>query len=430
MTATGFDALLSLVSPSGELLATDDDGGGDTNARIRFTLPAAGTYTLIASRFDPATGGDYLISADLAQPPAVASQPLRLGVAVKGEFSSGDVRLVQSTAFADLYRLDGRAGQSLTATVTSHALPELRVIAPTGETLTVPPVQATGESTFTLPQTGTYLFALVSDRSDDATYQFKVAEADAKALEVNRAKLAVASTFDGEFRASDRTRSGSTGGRVDDYEVEIATPGLYDLSLEADDLDPVLELQTADGEVIEQNDDYGGGTNARIRRPLAAGRYRVIAMSLGDNLGRYRLRVDAAPDLPFEMNTVQKGSVVAGELTNDDPLLTESSRRADIYRLHLKAGEAVTITLRSGDFDSLLRVVDELGAVLGMNDDFGEQVDARVSFVQPFDGDVRIYCTTVGGGGDEGEEGGAGNETGSYRLEVAPGLTRPSETSL
>jgi hypothetical protein len=131
------------------------------------------------------------------------------------------------------------------------------------------------------------------------------------------------------------------------------------------------------------------------------------------------------------MNPVQMGAVVIGDLTNDDPLLSGNDRRADIYRLPLKAGEAVTITLRSTDIDSLLRVVDELGATIAQNDDFGEQVDARVSFVQPFDGEVRIYCTSIAGeGSEEGSPAPAGTGTGAYRLEVKPGLTRPSETSL
>jgi hypothetical protein len=116
--------------------------------------------------------------------------------------------------------------------------------------------------------------------------------------------------------------------------------------------------------------------------------------------------------------------VVLGDLSNDDPLLQEISRRADIYRLPLKAGQAVTITLRSTDVDSLLRVVDELGATIAQNDDFGEQVDARVSFVQPFDGEVLIYCSSINGDAD------GGDGLGSYRLEITPGLTAPSATSM
>ncbi|NQW62314.1 MAG: pre-peptidase C-terminal domain-containing protein [Deltaproteobacteria bacterium] len=430
MSAENFDPLLSLVGPGGDLLATDDDSGGGTNARIRYTLPAAGNYTLIASRFDAATGGDYLLSAELTQPPTVAALPLRLGTQLRGAFTTGDVRPIQGTGFADLYRFEGRAGQMVTVAVTSHAMPALRVTTPSGEQLPVPAVSATGESTFTLPQTGGYLFALVSESAEDATYQLKVVEADAKALAATRATLTVGTTFDGDFKPSDRDRPDGQG-KVDGFDLEIPTAGLYELKLEADELDPVLELQRADGEALETNDDYGGGTNARILRPLAAGRYRVNAMSLGGQTGRYRLRAEGYAEVPFEMNAVQMGAVVLGDLSNDDPLLQEISRRADIYRLPLKAGQAVTITLRSTDVDSLLRVVDELGTTIAQNDDFGEQVDARVSFVQPFDGEVRIYCTSIASeGGEEGSPAPAGGGTGAYRLEVAPGLTRPSETSL
>jgi hypothetical protein len=424
MSAETFDPLLSLVGPSGDLLATDDDSGGGTNARLRITLPVAGNYTLIASRIDPGKGGDYLLSAELTQQPTVASQPLRLGTPLKGEFTTGDIRAIEGNGFTDLYRFDGKAGQTLTVGVTSHASTALRVTAPSGEVLSVPAISSTGESTFTLPQTGGYLFALVSESAETgATYQMKVVEADAKAPAVTRATLTVGTTFDGDFQPSDRDRPDGKG-KVDVFELEVLVSGRYELSMEADELDPVLELQSAAGEAIEINDDFGRGTNARILRPLAAGRYRVLAMGLGDGLGSYRLRAERSAEVPVEMKTVQMGAVVLGNFTKDDPTLGTAVRYGDVYRLPLKAGQAVTITLRSTDVDSILAVGDEFGELSSQNDDFGEEVDARVSFVQPVDGEVLVYCTSMDRTGDEGRG------TGSYRLEITPGLTAPSATSM
>jgi tetratricopeptide (TPR) repeat protein/CHAT domain-containing protein len=54
-----FDAYLILVSPAGEWVAQDDDGGEGTNARIVLTLPSTGTYTLVVNTYGPGETGAY-----------------------------------------------------------------------------------------------------------------------------------------------------------------------------------------------------------------------------------------------------------------------------------------------------------------------------------------------------------------------------------
>jgi hypothetical protein len=47
--SSDFDAYLILQDAAGVKLATDDDSGGGTNARLIFTLPADGAYRIIAT---------------------------------------------------------------------------------------------------------------------------------------------------------------------------------------------------------------------------------------------------------------------------------------------------------------------------------------------------------------------------------------------
>ena len=47
MSAEAFDPLLSLIGPGGDLLATDDDSGGGTNARIQVNFDDAGGKWLV-----------------------------------------------------------------------------------------------------------------------------------------------------------------------------------------------------------------------------------------------------------------------------------------------------------------------------------------------------------------------------------------------
>src|SRR5436305_583751 len=48
MNSTDFDSYLFVLNPAtGEVLARDDDSGGNLNALIRFTAPHSGTFTLM-----------------------------------------------------------------------------------------------------------------------------------------------------------------------------------------------------------------------------------------------------------------------------------------------------------------------------------------------------------------------------------------------
>lgn len=64
---SAIDTHLYLLNSSGQIIALDDDGGGGTNSRIPatsgfFSIPAAGTYSIFATTFDPSTTGSYTLS--------------------------------------------------------------------------------------------------------------------------------------------------------------------------------------------------------------------------------------------------------------------------------------------------------------------------------------------------------------------------------
>ncbi|MGB7926264.1 MAG: proprotein convertase P-domain-containing protein [Pyrinomonadaceae bacterium] len=67
MNSSAFDTYLYLVNSSNQTIAENDDGGGGTNSRIPafsgfFTLPATGSYTILASSFYPDRTGAYSLS--------------------------------------------------------------------------------------------------------------------------------------------------------------------------------------------------------------------------------------------------------------------------------------------------------------------------------------------------------------------------------
>jgi len=62
VTSTSFDAYAVLEDAAGKVLARDDDSGGGTNARILFTVPAAGAYRIIANTYRQGSYGPYTLS--------------------------------------------------------------------------------------------------------------------------------------------------------------------------------------------------------------------------------------------------------------------------------------------------------------------------------------------------------------------------------
>lgn len=60
LESTEFDTYLRILDSRGKELASDDDSGGNLNARIRFTPPKEDTYQIVATRFG-AGQGNYLL---------------------------------------------------------------------------------------------------------------------------------------------------------------------------------------------------------------------------------------------------------------------------------------------------------------------------------------------------------------------------------
>jgi|GEM_PF-7016696 len=92
----------------------------------------------------------------------------------------------------------------------------------------------------------------------------------------------------------------------------------------------------------------------------------------------------------------------------------------DLYELEGKAGDRVTLTLRSEDFDTLLVLVGPDGYLLGHNDDFQpkEGSDSQLHTFLPLDGTYQVWVNAY--------EGAAG----SYRLELERSHPNESERVL
>jgi hypothetical protein len=143
---------------------------------------------------------------------------------------------------------------------------------------------------------------------------------------------------------------------------------LWDIALAAapgSELDPALQVfagEVAGGEVLMQDDDGGGGLNARVRFLVPeTGTYTVRAYGVGTTEGDFALSVGrSAAALAASVKTVELGQPVFGtlELGADEHVyrLSERARRA------IAAGDgALVIELsRSGDAEEGGTVLDPM----------------------------------------------------------------------
>ncbi|MBI3951818.1 MAG: PPC domain-containing protein, partial [Acidobacteria bacterium] len=62
LTSSAFDTYLYLLSPSGSVVAEDDDSGGETNSRITFTLTTSGLWRIEVTSFSEGETGSYSLA--------------------------------------------------------------------------------------------------------------------------------------------------------------------------------------------------------------------------------------------------------------------------------------------------------------------------------------------------------------------------------
>ena len=109
-----------------------------------------------------------------------------------------------------------------------------------------------------------------------------------------RGTLSLGATLEGNISYTGCQYRGETF--ADLYQFTLSADITVDLRLNSSEFDSHLVLLDAKGNVVDEDDNGGGNTNARIAAPLSAGTYYVVAKPFGDYLkhGAYTLSVQEA----------------------------------------------------------------------------------------------------------------------------------------
>ena len=128
VSSTAFDAYAILQNASDSVLARDDDSGGGHNARIIFTIPATGTYYVLANSYQRGSFGAYTVrlrSLGMASGgnapggvlPGTVGQIMK-GQTMSGRLSPTDPKLSDGSVF-QAWTYIGTAGETVTVDVVS-----------------------------------------------------------------------------------------------------------------------------------------------------------------------------------------------------------------------------------------------------------------------------------------------------------------------
>lgn len=398
--ANGLDPLVVLLDDGRIPLAEHDDivEGENRNSHLVFTLPRSAYYAIVATRFDQADGtseGPYTLTLSSGNAPIGTAEPevfeAPAEMTLLDTLATASLEAnvpIQATlgSVAALYTFTGDAGSLVDlATTTDEGLDSILILADSG----LDEVVSSGTGTLTgvsLPESGAYLvilaprfgpveqngggYILALTQSTGEAVAEAPTGADTGTLSYGQT---VSGTIDDEIVSQVYTFSGSAN-----------DPVRITMRAGADsELDCYLELQDADGNVVDANDDIDPGVirDSRINTKLPLdGTYTIIASryvgpDAAPTSGEYQLTLEmgAAEDISSagveqtgETVPLAYGDSVVGEIGDEQYLL--------FYVFDGAANDVVTVTLEnlSGNLDSVMFLYQSTGtgwAEITHNDD-------------------------------------------------------------
>jgi hypothetical protein len=385
---------------------------------------------------------------------AAMAQQLRPGGQVQGELARGDDRL-SSGEFMDVYEVQGRAGETLRATMRSDDFDTyLMIRGPGGFSEDNDDAEGDGTNSaldVRLPANGTYRLSATSyEPGESGRYVLRLdgagpgGEAQYRRGQDNAGggTLSPGGTAGGVLAQGDRRLD--SGEFTDDWTLPVRRGETYTVRLSSSEFDTYLMLRG--GGLSEDNDDDAGQrgtTNSALTftatangevdivatsfEPGEVGRYQIVVESGGASAradqGR-RPQADYRPSNREPDGVIQVGQTVSGALAQGDRRL-ESGEYINTWTLRGRRGQTVDLRLTSSAFDPYLAIRGP-GGLSDFNDDDpdgGGSFNSRLVVTLPADGDYEITATSYEAG-----------EAGAYRLAAlaADGrasTNRPSQQS-
>ena len=366
-------------------------------------------------------------------PPQTTGAALGLGQTQSGQLGDGTDTALPTGEPADLYLLQGRAGQQVRVEMRSEAFDSyLMVVGPSGQHWENDDTSGTLHSALDLqlPSAGTYRVVATAYRAGmQGPYELKVQESRGGNLLAATARTPTPGATTPATAGAEVTRQGSlaqgdqtlnSGELADSYNFTWQAGATYDVSVESSDFDTYVIVRKPDGTQQDNDDVQQGNTNSGLQVAVSqAGAYQVIVTSYRPGeTGAYTLRIaprgggggGGGAAAPSPAPSAAGGEVTEGELAQGDRTLN-SGEFADTHTLNLTAGQRVRGEARSTAFDTYL-ILREPSGEQQDNDDApgGGTTNSRIDLVAQQAGAYQVTVTSYRPG-----------EQGPYQLVVSDG---------
>jgi len=301
------DPYLGLIyTPTEEVIAEDDDSGGNSNAYLNVTLPETGEYLIVATRYDLDTGtstGMYTLSLAGSSGPVNVSTTTGPQEISPGVFYMG---ALSDSAYAHLYELELQAGTELVvamfATEGSALDPYLGFGTEDGDVLAEdddsgPQVDGGMFDAYlrlTIAQTGTYLILAtragleLGTSSGDYVLIAGIPDETIGVQEQTTEQLPPGMAYMGMIEAGATMTGTITADTYFHIYEYIGTAGeqITVTMTGTGGLDSYLGILDPSDEVIAEDDDSAGGLDAQISIRLPeSGSFLIIATRSGIDEG-------------------------------------------------------------------------------------------------------------------------------------------------
>ena len=305
MQSSDFDSYLTvgrMVAGVTEYLKEDDDGGGERNARVRFTAPADGQYLLIAQALEEGSAGSFTLSLQQQAAPTTAERrTLRVGETVTGTLAETDAEMEDEETFYDTYVVQAAPGQRLRIDMRADSMDSyLSVGTERGGDFEELDSDDDGGGdlharvSFTAPDDGPVVVRARALGLGLGDYTLSVTDRGPARVAGAPAQISEGQEVQGELTEEDGELEDES---YYDYWVYSGQPGQrVRIDMASDQFDTFLavgQLSGASFEEMASNDDGTDGTNSTVETNVpASGRLVIRANALtGGSTGAYRLRV-------------------------------------------------------------------------------------------------------------------------------------------
>ncbi|MAU10468.1 MAG: hypothetical protein CL607_11645 [Anaerolineaceae bacterium] len=224
LVSDDFDTYLILEDEFGSLLASDDDGAGNTNSAIGpFVLPYSGTYTLVSSSYDYYNYGEIVVGDFTLTISETSLSAIDSGVPTTVTFGEG-----QGTAF---FSIDAEVGDALAITVEGDGAIDTRLQLRDPEGYVVAEDDDSGSgfdpelARYVVQMAGTYVLSVEPFYADDnGTVTVTVEQSSARFLDEGPVSIRLSSK-----QYSEMLRLSATDGESIVLSVEQANGSLGDV---------------------------------------------------------------------------------------------------------------------------------------------------------------------------------------------------------